>query len=190
MNPTPRWHSSFSLRSLEDTFVLEPGFPGRGSVTGLTQGPSARPQWTAPAPAPGLPRPPSAPRASVCRSPSLGGFGSGQAGKRRRNLGWDAALGGSGFLPPGPTAQGGGVRRGFSRLEREGVAVSLTWAPVPGKGRPKSRGPLPTRRPPVLGPRRGGPVPSPFALAPARSALGHQLPSPQPDVASKAQPWR
>lgn len=163
---------------LEDTFVLEPGFPGRGSVAGPTEGPSASPRWAAPgwawllggwgAATPSFPT-----KGAGRRSPGLGGLGSGQARKRRGNLGWDAALGGSRSLPPGSTVPSGGVRRGLSRLEREGVAVSLTWAPAPGKARLQSRGPLPAPPSASRGARRGGPVPSPFALAPAHSALGH-----------------
>lgn len=92
---------------LEDTFVLEPGFPGRGSVTEFTQGPSARPQWTAGWAwlrwAVGLPRLPSAPRASVCRSPSLGGFGSGREETQEPGLGrcpWGLRV--SSFRPHSP----------------------------------------------------------------------------------------
>ena len=134
----------------------------------------------------GLPRLPSPPRAPVCRSPGLGGLGSGQARKRCGNLGWDTALGGSGSLPPGSTAPSGGVRRGFSRLEREGVAVSLTWAPTPGKGRLQSRGPLPT--PPSANPGAQAWRSSSFPFCPGSGPLSSRSPASfaRPDVAGKA----
>lgn len=85
------------------------------------------------------------------------------------------SLGTPGLLLQAPQPRMGvATERGLSRLEREGVIVSLVragrgLAPAPGKKRQKSRGlllppPLPSDQP--WGPRLGGQVPSPSAPVP------------------------
>lgn len=152
--------------------VLEPRSPAGGS---RSRGPrSASPRVGCRAHCAFFPHP----RTRVHRSPGvLAGLGR-AAAPEERGCGQGPALRDSRPPPPGPGWGWG--QRGLSRVEREGVVVSLTLAgrglvPAPAKRRQKSRGlllspPLPSDQP--WGPRPGGQVPSPSAPVPLSCRYG------------------